>query len=201
MSALKPIFREVKQAALKGFGDAKVKLHHVADNMDNHLDTVVKKIKGQDTFDAPSGPGRGPSVHPYRPNPNRKPPGMSDEDYFDLLESRVHNPNGLEAILGKYYVPGTSSYVDVAEGRQPPATYFSLGDQWDNIRDSNNMTNDDMFESFNVPFLERMIAEGKPISFSHNPLDFPDSALADELAFLEAKGFRFDPTTMQAYLP
>ena len=66
MSALKPIFREVKQAALKGFGGAKDKLHHVADNMDNHLDTLVKKVRGQDTFDDL------PSSTPKRPyNPAR----------------------------------------------------------------------------------------------------------------------------------
>jgi hypothetical protein len=200
MSAIKPIFREVKQAAIKGFGHSKDKLHQLADNMNDHLDTVVKKVQGQDSFDAPDAPGRGPSPHPYRPNPSRKPAGMSDEDYFDLLESSVHNPNGLEAVLGKYSVPGTSSYVDVAEGKHPPATYFSLGDEWGNIADAHNLTDGDMFEAFNVPFLERMIAEGKPISFSHNPLDFPGSALADELDFLELKGYRFDPTTMQAIL-
>lgn len=47
---------------------------------------------------------------------------MSDRNYFDLLDSSVHNPNGLEAILGKFRVPGTASYIDVAEGRIPPAT-------------------------------------------------------------------------------
>ncbi len=201
MSALKPIFRELKQAAIKGFSHSRDKLHHLADNMNDHLDDVVKKVKGQDTFDAPSGPRHGPSPHPYRPNPSRKPPGMSDEDYFDLLDSSVHNPNGLEAILGKYYVPGTSSYVDVAEGRHPPATYFSLGDEWGNIADAHNLTDRDMFDAFNVPFLERMIAEGKPISFSHNPLDFPGSALADELDFLQRHGYRFDASTMQAIRP
>lgn len=102
--------------------------------------------------------------------------------------------------MGKFYVPGTASYVDVAEGRHPPATYFSLGDEWGNIADAHNLTDSDMFGAFNVPFLERMISEGKPISFSHNPLDFPDSALADELDFLEQNGYRFDPTTMQAIL-
>ena len=126
---------------------------------------------------------------------------MSDEEYFDLLEASVHNPNGLEAVLGKYYVPGTDSYVAVAEGKHPPATYFSLGDDWGTIADAHNLSDKDMFDAFNVPFLERMMAEGKPISFSHNPLDFPDSALGDELQFLRDNGYVFDPATMQAYLP
>lgn len=146
MSAVKPIIRELKQAALKGFGAAKDKLHHVAENITRHVDDVVTKVRGQDVFDGPGGNGGSrpsPSTNPYQPSLSRKPPGMSDEDYFDLLDSSVHNPNGLEAILGKFYVPGTASYVDVAEGRHPPATYFSLGDEWGNIADAHNLTDDD----------------------------------------------------------
>lgn len=204
MSAIKPIIREVKQSVLKGFAHAKDKLHQLADNIVKHVDDVGVRVRGQDRFDNPngnSGSGNGPSTHPWQPNRNRKPEGMSDEDYLDLLDESVHNPNGLEAILGKYYVPGTSSYVDVAEGRHPPATYFSLGDQWDSIKDANGLSDDDMFDAFNVPFLERMMAEGKPIGFSHNPQDFPGSALYFELDFLQRNGYVFDPTTMQAYRP
>lgn len=202
MSAIKPVIRELKQAVLDGMGHARNKLHHLADNLTDHFDNVVREVRGIDKFDAPDGstPGSGPSAPTWRPDLSLRPSTMSDADYLDLLDSSVHNPDGLEAILGKFYVPGTASYVDVAEGRQPPATYFSLGDQWGDIADAHNMTDKDMFTAFNVPFLERMIAEGKPITFSHNPLDYPGSALADELDFLERNGYRFDPTTMQAVL-
>ncbi|GAB3598380.1 scabin-related ADP-ribosyltransferase [Microbacterium tumbae] len=54
MSAIKPIIREVKQSVLKGFAHAKDKLHQVADNLSNHVDDVVKKVKGQDHFDQPA---------------------------------------------------------------------------------------------------------------------------------------------------
>lgn len=64
MSAIKPIIRELKQAALKGGVHARDRLHQVADNMNDHLDTIVKKVKGQDTFDGPGG-GSG-----SRPRPN-----------------------------------------------------------------------------------------------------------------------------------
>ena len=53
MSAIKPIIREVKQSVLKGFAHAKDKLHQLADNLTKHVDDVVKKVKGQDHFDAP----------------------------------------------------------------------------------------------------------------------------------------------------
>lgn len=198
MSSIKAVIREVKQAVMTGMAHTRDKLHRLADNLDDHIDNLIRQIRAKDVFD-----GRGPErplrpSSPYVPSPLRKPPGMSDQDYLDLLDSSVHNPNGLEAILGKFRVEGTASYIDVAEGRKPPATYFSLGDQWGTIADAHNLTDGDMFDAFNVPFLERVIADGKPISFSHNPLDYPGSALADELEFLENHGYRFDPTTMQA---
>ncbi|MFP7761252.1 hypothetical protein [Marisediminicola sp. LYQ85] len=201
MSAIKPVLRELREAGVKGGANLKDKLHQVADRLDNHMDDVIRRVKNNDRYDGPGSNGdRTPDsrTNPWQPSLSRKPSSMSDQDYLDILDSSVHNPNGGEAVLGKYYVPGTSSYVDVAEGQQPPATYFSLGDRWGDIRDSNNLTDPDMFDAFNVPFLERMMAEGKPITFSHNPLDFPDSALADELDFLRDHGYRFDPTTMQA---
>lgn len=170
------------------------------DNLGLHFGDVNNRTNGIDVFDGkPDLPNGSPN--PHRPDPNRKPPSMSDEEYSNLLESSVHNPDGLEAVLGKFRHEDTASYIDVAEGKHPPATYFSLGDEWGAIADTHNMDDKGMFDAFNVPFLERMMAEGKPISFSHNPLDFPDSALAAELDFLQRNGYVFDPNTMQAFLP
>ena len=45
---------------------------------------------------------------------------MSDRNYFDLLDSSVHNPNGLEAILGKFRVPGTASTSTSPRAGSPP---------------------------------------------------------------------------------
>ena len=56
MSALKPILRELREAVLKGFGHAKHKLHQLADNMDDHLDNVVKQVRDKDNFDDKPGP-------------------------------------------------------------------------------------------------------------------------------------------------
>ncbi|MBO0981425.1 glycohydrolase toxin TNT-related protein [Microbacterium sp. SD291] len=63
MSAIKPIMRELRQAALKGFGAAKDKLHQVAENITRHVDEVVAKVKGQDVFDGPGGSGSGSRPH------------------------------------------------------------------------------------------------------------------------------------------
>ncbi|WP_431800988.1 hypothetical protein [Microbacterium sp. bgisy203] len=200
MSSIKVVLRELRQATLDGMAHSKEKLHQVADNLADHLEDLIRRVRAQDVFHGHGVPGPGSSSRPYVPNATRKPPGMDDQEYVDILQASVHNPDGLEAILGKFRVPGTASYIDVAEGKVPPATYFSLGDDWETIADAHQLTDRDMFDSFNVPFLERVIAEGKPITFSHNPLDYPGSALADELDFLESHGYRFDATKMQAIL-
>lgn len=52
MSAIKPIMRE---AVLHGMGHAKHRLHQLADNMNDHLDDVAKRVRDKDKFDgAPS---------------------------------------------------------------------------------------------------------------------------------------------------
>lgn len=53
MAGLKGIFRSLKEAVLTGTGHGKERLHRLADNLDDHLDTVVKQVKDKDTFDAP----------------------------------------------------------------------------------------------------------------------------------------------------
>jgi len=57
MSAVKGVFRELRQAVLKGMGDTKVRLHQVTRNMDDHLDNVVRQVRDKDKFDdAPDMP-------------------------------------------------------------------------------------------------------------------------------------------------
>ncbi|UWF77588.1 MULTISPECIES: hypothetical protein [Microbacterium] len=51
MSAIKPIIRELKQAALRGFAHADRKLHQVTANIADHVDTVVRQVRSQDRFD------------------------------------------------------------------------------------------------------------------------------------------------------
>jgi hypothetical protein len=130
-----------------------------------------------------------------------RPPGLTDAEYREILDRSVHNGDAPDAVLGKFRVEGTQSYVDAAEGWDPPATYFSLGTEWDDIKQKAGLTDAGMFEAFNVPFLDRIIEQGKDIHFSHDPNDFPNSALSDELEYLENAGFKFDPSTMTAIAP
>lgn len=51
MSAIKPIIRELKQAALKGGVHARDRLHQLTDNVNDHLDTVVRQVRNTDRYD------------------------------------------------------------------------------------------------------------------------------------------------------
>lgn len=74
MSAVKPIMRELRQAVVDGMAHSKDKLHQLIDNMNDHLDTVVKRVKDKDKFDdkpdkpdyskTPHKPGNGESSGP-----------------------------------------------------------------------------------------------------------------------------------------
>lgn len=52
MSKVKPILRELRQAALKAGLHSKDKLPQLTRNMNDHLDGVVKKVKKNDKFDS-----------------------------------------------------------------------------------------------------------------------------------------------------
>ncbi len=56
MSGLRPVIRELREAAVKGGAHAKDRLHHLADNLDDHLDTVIRRVKDKDNFDGKPGP-------------------------------------------------------------------------------------------------------------------------------------------------
>ncbi|WP_223627544.1 hypothetical protein [Microbacterium sp. EST19A] len=53
MAGTKGIFRSLKEAVLKGMGHGKDRLHGFADNIDDHLDNVVRQVRDKDNFDPP----------------------------------------------------------------------------------------------------------------------------------------------------
>ena len=53
MSAIKPVIRELREAVLNGMAHGKDRLHQLTDNMNDHLDDIVRQVRDQDTFDAP----------------------------------------------------------------------------------------------------------------------------------------------------
>ena len=55
MSAVKSLFRQLRESVLTGTSRAKDKLHQFTDNIDSHLDTVVRRVNDRDTYDGPGG--------------------------------------------------------------------------------------------------------------------------------------------------
>ncbi len=51
MSGLKPVIRELREAALKAGIHSRDRLHLVADNLDNHLDSVIRQVRDVDRPD------------------------------------------------------------------------------------------------------------------------------------------------------
>lgn len=61
MSAIKPVIRELREAVLSGMAHGKDRLHQLTDNINDHLDDIVRQVREQDKFD-------GESALPGRPN-------------------------------------------------------------------------------------------------------------------------------------
>jgi hypothetical protein len=58
MSAIKPVIRELREAVLSGMAHGKDRLHQLTDNINDHLDDIVRQVRDQDRFDGdPGRPG------------------------------------------------------------------------------------------------------------------------------------------------
>ena len=90
--------------------------------------------------------------------------------------------------LGRYKPQGTDipkPYTEIAETEKD--TYFSLGENWNKIKDKYGFSDDDMFELFNIPALDDAVKAGKTIRFCHDPRAFKETALYDEYMYLKTK--------------
>ena len=76
MSAIKPVIRELREAVLKGMAHGKDRLHQLTDNMNDHLDDIVRQVRDQDNFDgAPDTPAAPRPYNPIRGEDGRYQPG------------------------------------------------------------------------------------------------------------------------------
>ena len=105
MSGLKPLLREVKQAGVKGLRHMDAKLQGVGDNISNHLDDVIRQVKGQDRFDNPNGNtpgGNGNTPHGNGNDGSDGGPRRDDQGRFapnpdGPADSRYDRPSGWRA--------------------------------------------------------------------------------------------------------
>lgn len=160
-----------------------------------HTDTPT--VRGPDTPDTPGPPRTGddppdPDPSPPEPDPTgpdvppapdplrHKLPGLTDEEYLDLLQQSVKNPDADRYMLGKWAKDDTSYIARAGDDH----VYFDLGEKWDKLIHDLGVDKDDLFKAFNLPFLEEAVASRKPIDFSHDPSNEGATALGDEYRFL-----------------
>jgi hypothetical protein len=122
---------------------------------------------------------------------------MTTSEWEEIRELGFHNLGADESLLGKFEGPDVpTSYTNVA--KEGGYRYFDLGERWGDIERKYGLDDDQMFDLFNKPFLADAVESRQVIHFSHNPYDYPQSALFSELEYLEDKGYRYDPVTQTA---
>ncbi|BAC15325.1 hypothetical protein [Oceanobacillus iheyensis HTE831] len=123
------------------------------------------------------------------------------EDFKQIRDASLHNVDTNSMTLGKYTPTiekgvenwgkaGSDSYIGKA-GKD--SMYFDLGSEWGTIQKKYALTDDEMFNYFNIPALDDAVMSGKQIRFSHNPglKIYEESYLAQEWKYLQSK-YGFD---------
>ncbi|MDO5414170.1 MAG: RHS repeat-associated core domain-containing protein [Bacillota bacterium] len=108
-------------------------------------------------------------------------------NYDKIYEISIHNPNSNSMTLGKYFDGTLESSSYVARAELTGDTYFSLGDKWNDIKNTYGLSDKEMFDIFNTRALDDAVMQGKTIRFSQNPKEYPNSALEDEWEYLQGK--------------
>lgn len=124
---------------------------------------------------------------------------ISVEDYVRVRYASTWNDDAATTVLGKFKVDGTMSYLEHAESMG--ARHFNLGDNWGDLqKELGDLTNKQMFELFNKPFLEEALARSSQSKtsfvFSHDPraTAYESEALRAEYDLLYDRGYRMNDT-------
>lgn len=113
---------------------------------------------------------------------------IPETDYKAIRNQSVHNPDADSITLGKYNAE-VKSYI--SEANKTGSSYFDLSNDWGMIQQKYNLTDQEMFEYFNKPFIDDAVNNGKIINFSHNPElpAYKGSYLEQEWNYLKTRGY------------
>lgn len=125
---------------------------------------------------------------------------LSLEELSALYKESIHHMDADRATLGRFVKDSATSYEKVAQ--ENGSAHFNLqGTQWGDAKDAFDLTDAQLYELLNKPFLDDVISKGLPVEFTHNPR-LPENksaiALNKELDYLEENGYMFDPNTLIA---
>ncbi|GAA2884662.1 hypothetical protein [Microbacterium esteraromaticum] len=130
MSALKPIFRELRQAVLDGFAHSRDKLHQLTDNLTDHFDNVVHQVRGIDKFDPPGGNGGGGGNGPSYSHGVRF-FGEDQLKYYTADNATLGRPGSAVFMMPSEDAVNVSSPIDAAieSGMAPNVTEAAMKGQ------------------------------------------------------------------------
>lgn len=123
---------------------------------------------------------------------------ISVDDFNSIRTKSLHNADKPSIVFGRYEgttlpdgtidwsIPGPNSYITKAGD---DSMFFSLGSEWDSIKEAQKLTDDDMFDLFNVPAIDDAVNSNKVIKFSHDPRAATNAttALRKEWNYLKEK--------------
>jgi hypothetical protein len=105
------------------------------------------------------------------------------DEFKAIRTSSIKNPDANSMTLGKY-TKDADSYIARAGA---DSSYFDLGSDWSTVKKQYDLNDEEIFNYFNVPALEDAITNGKPIRFSHNPLENRKSFLFQEWKYIKKR--------------
>ena len=117
-------------------------------------------------------------------------------DYCRGVITRGSGPLG-QLLSGEFQFLAPASQPHMAEAKNRGYSYFDMGDTFNQVASGKDLTPNEMFNMFNVPFLRNAIEDGRVIHFSHNP-EIYGGYLKDELSYLEAHGYELSAGGMTA---
>jgi hypothetical protein len=125
-------------------------------------------------------------------------PMISVSEWSDRFEASTHNMDADRAGLGAYRHDDPTSYEKLAE--ESGDFYFSMPsskttDMWDETKERFGLTDSQMFDLFNRPFLDEVIHKRLPVRFNENPNTATGTSFIKEWAYLQEKGYILDPKT------
>ncbi|MFJ2369173.1 putative T7SS-secreted protein [Microbacterium sp. NPDC087665] len=125
-------------------------------------------------------------------------PAMTVAEWTEKYDVSTHNMNAERATLGAYRSGDPTSYEKLAA--ESGDSYFGMPsskttDMWNDTRDAYGLTDAQMYELFNRPFLDEIIDKGLPIRFNEDPDHAKGLSLIKEWAYLQEKGYVLDPIT------
>jgi len=123
--SLKPLFRELRQAVLGGMRHADAKLPQFTRNLEIHLDSVVRAVRDEDTFDADSVSD--PTARGWLGDLLARRGGRTDAGWHFLPKTDRHAAADVPAYPGEYVLDlhGTPQAVQGGDGAMMDADAFA----------------------------------------------------------------------------